>query len=220
MRKLALQFALSLMTCCLIGCHGGFYWPSGHAPQITSDNPVFIQVADYDLLWDQVVDSVDTHFRIKREQRVRLVAGQLSDGRLETYPRIGSTILEPWRSDSTSGYEKWESTLQTVRRFAIVKVMPEEGGFLIEVEVHKELEDVPHKAPASRGIADLRTNGRLSRDDDEILEDTPTLAWIPMGRDELLEQRLLQDIRARMLGLQKTVYTKGPIGFPTLGEPQ
>lgn len=184
------------------------------------DNPVYVQVTDYDLLWDQVVDSVDTHFRVKREQRVRLVAGQLSDGRLETYPRIGSTMLEPWRSDSTRGYEKWESTLQTVRRFAIVKVMPEAGGFLVEVEVHKELEDVPHKAPASRGIADLRTNGRLSKVDDEVFEDTPTLGWIPMGRDTLLEQRLLQDIQARMSGLEKPVYTEGPTLLPSLGTPQ
>ena len=54
----------------------------------------------------------------------------------------GSTILEPWRKDSTHGAEKLHATLQSVRRYAFVRVIPADGGYLLQVAVHKQLEDV------------------------------------------------------------------------------
>ena len=66
----------------------------------------------------QAVDAVDDYFRIEREERVRLIGGVLTEGRIDTFPIIGSTIFEPWRKDSTPGYEKVHATLQSIRRRA------------------------------------------------------------------------------------------------------
>ena len=94
-------------------------------------------------MWDQIVDVVDDYFKIEKEERVRLVGDLLTEGRLDTYPRGGSTIFEPWGNDSANAYEKLESTLQSIRRIAQVRVIPAQAGFQVEVIVYKELEDVP-----------------------------------------------------------------------------
>ena len=65
----------------------------------------------------------------------RLIAGVLTEGRIDTFPLSGSTLLEPWRRDSTRGYEKWHATLQAIRRRATVRVIPTEGGYLLDVIV-------------------------------------------------------------------------------------
>lgn len=45
----------------------------------------------------------------------------LTEGTLTTYPRTGSTIFEPWNTDSVNPYERLESTLQSIRRKSIVR---------------------------------------------------------------------------------------------------
>ncbi|MEW4454064.1 MULTISPECIES: hypothetical protein [Bremerella] len=175
---------------------------AGSAPAAPVENPHFVQIRDHDLMWDQVVDAVDNHFKIRREQRVRMVAGQLTEGRLETYPRIGSTIFEPWHTDSTRGYEKLESTLQVIRRRCIVRVMPEGGGYFIGVEVHKELEDVNGPSNTQSTLNDIRFDGTLRSGNSTEEEGPQTDGWIPLCRDVLLEQRILQDILARLNGIE------------------
>ena len=44
--------------------------------------------------------------QIRREHRVRMVGHVLMEGTIDTFPTIGSTLFEPWRRDSVSGFEK------------------------------------------------------------------------------------------------------------------
>ena len=87
-----------------------------------------------------IVDVVDDHFRIESEQPVRRSASQWLEGRLTTYPEISGTTLEPWRGDTARGYERLQSTFQTIRRTAKVRVIPEQTGYQISIEVVKEQE--------------------------------------------------------------------------------
>ncbi len=95
-----------------------------------------------DFVWDQVVDVVDDYFRIQKEERVKLIGDMLTEGRIDTYPRSGSTIFEPWNKDSATPYDRWEATLQSIRRTALVRVIPAPQGFTVDVQVYKELENV------------------------------------------------------------------------------
>ena len=162
------------------------------------ENPLFIPPVDRELLWNQMVDAVDDYFRIEREDRVRLIAGVLTEGRIDTFPTIGSTMLEPWRRDSTPGYEKLHATLQSIRRRATVRVIPVEGGYLLDVVVQKELEDLDKPEHATAGEATLRHDGTIVRQEGAPGRFSVTLGWIPIGRDVTLEQRLLADISARL----------------------
>jgi hypothetical protein len=154
--------------------------------------------AVYSAHWNNTVDAIDDYFRIEREDRVRLVAGVLTEGRIDTFPSTGSTIFEPWRTDSTPGYEKLHATLQSIRRKATVRVIPTEGGYLLDVVVQKELEDLDKPEHATAGGSTIRHDSGLVRQQGAPGRFSVTLGWIPIGRDVSLEQQILADISGRL----------------------
>jgi len=161
-------------------------------------NPMRVPPIDRDALWDTVVDVVDDDFTIDREVRVRLEGEVLTEGRIDTFPEVGSTILEPWRGDSADAYEKIESTLQTIRRQCLVRVAPTGDGYLIDVTVFKELEDLRQPEHASAGAAIFRRDTPKQGEVRPIIERQTALGWIPLGRDTALEQRILSKISTRL----------------------
>ncbi len=188
------------------------------APAGPIDNPLFLPPLDPEFVWNQLVDAVDDHFRIEREERVRMIGGILTEGRIDTFPTVGSTLLEPWRSDSTPGYEKLHATLQSIRRRATVRLIPTEGGSLVDVVVQKELEDLDKPEHATAGGATMRHDGSLVRREAMPGRFSVTLGWIPIGRDCSLEQKILKDISAR---LDVPVMSSGFAGppIPETGSP-
>jgi hypothetical protein len=153
---------------------------------------------DSEFVWNQVIDALDDHFRIMRDQRVSVVGNVPIEGFIETFPTDGSTILEPWRKDSTHGYEKLHSTLQSIRRHAVVRIAPVDGGHVVDLAVYKELEDLerPDYAtvthPGIRHEESATSNGRPNGGSPQ------TLGWIKLGRDASLEQQILRDIARRL----------------------
>lgn len=161
-------------------------------------NPISIGDTDPDFLWRQIVDSVDDHFRIESEQPVRRDDVQWLEGRLTTYPEVSGTILEPWRRDTARGFERLQSTFQTVRRTALVRVIPEPTGYQIRVEVKKEQEDVDQSQFAAAGAAAQRHDGTIVRNENQIRQFPVTLGWIEIGRDRDLERRIMENILGRI----------------------
>jgi len=192
--------AIGLTVIAAGGCAGGVP-PSGPIQGPAGgfcDNPVFLPHASHERVWETVVDVVDDHFKIEREEPVRLIGDVLTEGRLDTFPLVGSTILEPWHGDSANGYEKLESTLQSIRRRAEVRVIPDEGGYWVEVAVFKELEDAIRPADATAGAAAFRHDGTLSRVVSPVGEEEINEDWVPLGRDPALEQRIIGQLQARL----------------------
>ena len=147
---------------------------------------------------DQISDELDDYFRIYREERVRLVDNVLTEGWIETHPKIGATLLEPWKRDSTHGFERLHATLQTVRRFSKVRVIPTADSYAIDVKVYKELED--RLAPERATVSGRSVKPSLALDDDvlDFISDIPNKGWIPMGRDFSLEQQIVRNIETRL----------------------
>jgi len=175
--------------------------PMGPPVPLYSDNPLLMPVQDWSALWEALTHVIDDYFRIENEQPVRMVGDTLTEGRIDTFPETGSTVLEPWRNDSADPYEKVESTLQSIRRQAQVRVVPSEGGFLVEVTVFKELEDVKRPAHVSAGAATFRTEGSFTRVVSPIGDGEVNRGWIRLGRDRALEQRILAHLQ-ETLGVQ------------------
>jgi hypothetical protein len=199
---MCLRVALIVLAALLVAGCGHFRLPAGPqaalaGPQLR-ENPLFVPAMDSEFLWNQAVDALDDYFRIEREERVRLIGGVLTEGRIDTFPITGSTIFEPWRRDSTPGYEKLHATLQSIRRRATVRVIPIEGGYLLDVVVQKELEDLNKPEHATAGGATLRHDGTIVRQEGASGRYSTTLGWIPLGRDVTLEQRILADLAARL----------------------
>jgi hypothetical protein len=200
-RRISRRGALAILaSCCsLLGCRavprlGRFH----DGPPVLLDNPMFVPAIDREFLHNQTVDAVDDYFKIEREERVRLIGGILTEGRIDTYPKIGSTLLEPWRGDSTPGYERLHATLQSIRRKATVRIIPTEGGYLLDVVVQKELEDLNKPENATAGGATQRHDGTIVRLTGPPGRAAVTLGWIPIGRDVSLEQRILSDLQMRL----------------------
>lgn len=192
---------LALVAAAVGGCAVGppFLEPSANPVLIAYPNPMLVPSRDAEAVWENVVDVVDDYFRIDvpETEPVRLAAGLFTEGRLRTFPEVASTLLEPWRQDSADTYEKLESTLQSIRRQARVRVVPANEGFWIEVAVFKELEHVAQPAHASAGAATFRNDSSLTRVISAVGEQEIHEGWIPMGRDPALEQRILAQLHER-----------------------
>ncbi len=62
-------------------------------------NPLPVPMADPLLVMDEISDVLDDYFRIAREQRMRFMESVLTEGWIETHPRIGSSLADqPRRS--------------------------------------------------------------------------------------------------------------------------
>ena len=167
-----------------------------HAPHVTrifsprpvAENPLVVPNSDFEAVWNKTVAVVDKYFDIARENRLSRT--------IETQPKMGATLLEPWSGDSVGFSERLESSLQTIRRFAIIKIDPAPtGGYLVKVEVRKELEDLvkPDRQAAGRAVFNNDFPVNRAR---EIIGPVPVPAgWIPRGRDPNLEQAILAGIR-------------------------
>jgi hypothetical protein len=197
-------------------------------PAVPLANPLPVPVVDLDFAWEQIAAVVEENFKIQHEERVRLAGDILTEGRIDTVPLIASTTLEPWRTDSVTFHDRVLSTLQSMRRRAYIRVIPMQGAFLVDLQVVKELEDLPQPTMAVNGMAlfNMRDQGV-----DRITDSLPSLAdppgvppraaapvagWIPQGRDVPLEQVMLAKIQSRLAPFAAPAFTTpgGTFGLP------
>jgi hypothetical protein len=157
----------------------------------TSPNPLPAPSADFDTVWKQAVAVVDDYFDIATENRLA--------GKIITQPKLSATILEPWYGDSVGLYERLESSLQTIRRFAIVTIDESPtGGYNVRVEVFKELEDLAKPDRQQGGRAVFDNMPAVSRTHEIVGPVAVPLQWIPRGRDPKLEQVILARLRKNL----------------------
>lgn len=155
-------------------------------PAATVSNPVFVRANNHEEAWERTVDVVhDYLFEIERENKL--------GGVLETRYKTGANLFEPWHRDSVGARNRAESTLQSIRRKAYLSVTPVDGGFMVGVEAHKELEDVA-RAANSAGAATFLDNSPLQRDLNPVVGQATPSGWIARGRDVALEQSMLLSI--------------------------
>ncbi len=178
---------------CVGGC--ATYGPV-RAPNLP--NPLPVPAGNYETMWDQIVDVVDDDFNITNEQRVRPAGDVLTVGRIDTSPTTGATVFEPWRTDAVNRYERLHGTFQTVRRRAIVQVVPLGDVYQVEVTVYKELENLGTAEYSTAGAATFRNDDSLIRIDEPVGAQPLSQGWIPLGRDCALEQKILARISARL----------------------
>jgi hypothetical protein len=155
---------------------------------VVAGNPIFIPAGNEDAVWERTVDVLHDYFDISRENRI--IGSQ--PGVIDTRWRVGASLLEPWHRDSHGLDNRVESTLQSIRRKAIVRVTPAQGGYLIGVEVFKEIEDLPGVANNTAGGATFHQADPLRRDLDLVTGQSSPSGWVPRGRDTILENEMLR----------------------------
>lgn len=180
-RLLILFAALGLSGCAALT-------PAARGP-VT--NPILVTTTNEELVWERAVDVLHRlHFRIARENRLGRV--------IETEPRVGSGVLEPWHHDAVGLGSRLEGTLQSVRRIVHISMQPsdQQTGYLVSVSAYKEIEDLPGVAANSPGAATFAESTPLERDLNPVVGETTPSGWVPAGRDVLLEQTILAQLMA------------------------
>ncbi len=122
----------------------------------------------------------------------------MARGSDQDFPEIGATYLEPWRKDALPGFQRLQSSLQTIRRTGDIRVIPNGAGYQVQVSVLKDLEDVDRSLSGADGSAAVRHDGAVVRTDAALLGLPITLDWIEQERDTELEQRILKEIYGRI----------------------
>jgi hypothetical protein len=162
-------------------------------PEVISANPVTVPVDDFETVWRQTVAAVDEYFDIRSENRLSRT--------IITDPVVGATIFEPWRGDSVGFDDRVESSLQSIRRFAVVRLEPAPGGsgYLVRVEVRKELEDL---SKPERQVGGQKTVFEdvfpINRTREVVGPVALPSGWIYVGRDTKLEHIILKKIQDKL----------------------
>ncbi len=185
--NLNLRFALSfaLAANCAALNSGCISMPRN---EIAGTNVVQIAADQRDPVWERAVSVLNrNHFLVARESKL--------EGLIETDYRAGANLLEPWHPDSIGYANRLESTLQSIRRRVIVAMQSTAPGQMaVSVRVDKEIEDLPGLAASYEGGATFSENQPLSRDLTQVVGQSGPSRWIPLGRDALLERKLLREI--------------------------
>lgn len=195
-RKLWATALLSLAAGC--AANGTFLDGPGNLPagmQVDLEaNPVFIPLDErrYGDVFEKVLSTLgDYGFEIQESNRY--------DGRIETFPRIAPGLGLFLKRGSPDLRERALATTQTYRHRISVIIQPAlQGGYFIEVQARKELEDLPNPLRSTVGGAIFRTDNSVERQFEVIDASLPTTGWIPKGRDIWLEQELLRRIKSCM----------------------
>lgn len=187
MSRLVLLVFILVAACPLSGCQ---MWQPRQT--VNTTGPLFVPGNDLEPVWERVVDVLHGYqFEIARQNKL--------DGVIETKYKIGSGLLEPWHKDSVGFRNRLESSLQSIRRRAFVNITPVEGGFLVTVSVHKELENLTGLAANSAGGATFQENTPLQRDLNVVVGQTAPSGWVPQGRDYDLEEHMSARLRQALL---------------------
>jgi hypothetical protein len=154
-------------------------------------NPLLVATSNEELVWERAVDVLhDFQFEIATENRLGRV--------IETLPKVGSGLFEPWHHDSVGFDNRFESTLQSIRRVVQISLQPDDSGqgYLVSVAAYKELEDLPGVAANSPGAATFSESTPEIRLLDPVVGQSSPSNWIPQGRDPALENAILNRLRA------------------------
>lgn len=161
------------------------------------ENPVLVSpgqptAASYREVFEKCIDVVDDYFEV--------ASANPFAGVIVTNPRIAPGFEQIWKGGNPDPRERLLATLQTIRQTAVVTIRTgERGGYLVEVVVEKELEDLPRPSRQSVGAV-----FQEAPTVDRQLEIVPAAAaapaagttWFRVGRDFALEQQILRRIQS------------------------
>jgi hypothetical protein len=164
-------------------------------PKCATDNPIYVPFGNtpeaYARIFEGTLDVLDDYFDIALTNRY--------DGRIETFPKVAPGFEQFWKVGNPGLRDRMLATLQTIRNRAVVLIQPADGGgYFIHVTVFRELEDLPRPSRQTTGAATFFSPPSVERQyeviDPTIFEST----WIPQGRNNELEQLILQRIKKCM----------------------
>ena len=166
----------------------------GVNPATTQSSQTLIQTSDHERLWEAIAEAVSRTFTIASEEPILVYDNILTEGRMETEPKIASSLMEPWHNDSTTLAARVEATYQTLRKKAIIRVIPDTNGFLVTVTVLVEMEDLDRPIESNASGTFIKNANQYDRIVDENTGQPNSKGWFLYDRDTDLEKEMLEQI--------------------------
>ncbi|MCI0703234.1 MAG: hypothetical protein L0241_19315 [Planctomycetia bacterium] len=158
------------------------------------ENPVLVSpgqptASSYQEVFEKVLDVLDDYFELQTPNPY--------DGRITTKPRIAPGYEQFLKPGNPDPRQRLLATFQTIRQTATVVIRAgDRGGYLVEVVVEKELEDVARPSRATIGNAVFQEAPTVDRQLEVVSpETTVDRVWFKVGRDYAFEQEILRRIR-------------------------
>jgi hypothetical protein len=158
------------------------------------ENPILVSPgvpsgASYAEVFEKTIDILDDYFE--------LLPPDPYDGRIVSKPRIAPGYEQFWKSGNPDARGRLLATFQTIRQTATARIWAgERGGYLVSVEVEKELEDLARPVMSRAGAAVFQEGPTVDRQLEVVGPDTSAdQNWFRIGRDYALEQQILRRIR-------------------------
>lgn len=163
-------------------------------------NPIPIATAEYDRVFNAAVMVLrDEHYVVDRKDR--------RFGVVTTEPRIAASVFEPWHTGNTTPAQTTESTLNLDRRTVRVMIDPaaESGDYQLQVHVRRDRRHHPTRVLNTAAMGSVGVTHRRATDYQPLLTESGVEEsfWAEVGRDELLEKRLLAAILRRSVKLDQ-----------------
>lgn len=182
MRRMVCVYLFPWLALSATGCAMG--------PRVAATNQLFVPASNEESVWERTVDVVHDYFEIAKENKP--FAGVIE---IETKPKVGASVIEPWHRDSPGLRNRMESTLQSIRRRGFINISAADGGYIVAIEVYKELEDLPGLAANQPGAATFLQANPLRRDLNLVGQRPSPVGWVSLGRDMALEQTMVQSLQ-------------------------
>ncbi len=139
------------------------------------------------------------------EMHFRVAKSDSEQGLIRTRPLAGAQFFEFWRKDNVGAFNRAEANLHSIRRTVEVDVSQEEGRLCVGCNVSVQRLNLPERVLRGRGqsyeifSASSPSVQRLKLD----AEQRRLMAWVDLGRDELLETEILKRIEKKIARLRK-----------------
>lgn len=160
-------------------------------PPAEEANPLFVPLNK-----EEYTKVFEAAFRALDNFGFDIVDSNRADGRIETAPRVAPGLFMFFKPGSPDVYQRTLSTLQSYRHRVTVLIQASpQGGYFVEVQARKDLEDLPKPLRSTIGGAIFRLDNNVDRQFEVIDISYPGLGWISRGRDATVEQELLRQIK-------------------------
>jgi len=136
---------------------------------------------------------------VLREHRFALDRVDRGAGVITTRPEGSQHFFEFWRHDVDTWSDRWEATMNSIRRWVEVTIRPAEDGIESEIAVvvHKERISSADRQFNNTGAAFQFFGSSLPSTAGKPI-DPAADRWLSLGRDPAMELRLLNRIVERM----------------------
>jgi len=187
-------FDLRPSTCVVVLALVGLFAGCRSVRVLSTDQPVIFSGVSYDEAWEATLSALEEHFPIYTARK--------QSGDILTQFEITYGLFEFWRDPSLTPRDRWENTVQTIRRRARATVVAvSDSDVKVSLAVEKERRDRAREGArfsfaSSASIFDPRVSAL-----DRQLRDPTAEEWAALGRDTRFEAYLLDKIKKRVFGL-------------------